>query len=161
MTIGPLIRGSASAALAAGLGAVALGTRWGRDADAALFEAVNRGHGPAVDRTFAAVTELGSLYAVGAAAGTLAALGRPREAVRAAAAAGATWALGQAVKRVAGRPRPYDADPSGTRAMIAPPIASWAWVGSPGPGSAWSAWPSRRRASTSGCTTRPTSRAGS
>ena len=126
MTIGPLIRGSASAALASGLGAVALGTRWGRDADAALFEAVNRGHGPAVDRTFAAVTELGSLYAVGAAAGTLAALGRPREAVRAAAAAGATWALGQAVKRVAGRPRPYDADPSGTRAMIAPPMGtSW------------------------------------
>jgi undecaprenyl-diphosphatase len=126
VTVGSTIRGCAVAAVAAGVGAVALGTRWGRDADLGLFEAVNRGHGPAADLAFSAVTELGSLYAVGAAAGTLAALGRPREAARAAAAAGVTWALGQAAKQIAGRPRPYDTDPHGTRAMIAPPMGtSW------------------------------------
>jgi undecaprenyl-diphosphatase len=46
--------------------------------------------------------------------------------VRAAAAAGATWVLGQGVKRLVDRPRPYVADPDGTRAMIAPPMGtSW------------------------------------
>ena len=75
---------------------------------------------------FAGVTELGSLYAVGAAAGALAALGRPRPALRALTAAGATWGLGQVVKKLVDRPRPYDADPDGTRAMIAPPMGtSW------------------------------------
>ena len=49
-----------------------------------MFGAVNRGHGPEADRLFAGLTELGSLYAVGAAAGALAALGRPRPALRAA-----------------------------------------------------------------------------
>lgn len=126
MTIGSTIRGCAAAALAAGVGAIALGTRWGRDADARVFEVVNRGHGPAADRAFSGVTELGSLYAAGAAAGTLAAFGRPREALRAVAAAGAMWVLGQAVKQVAGRPRPSDTDPGGTRAMIARPMGtSW------------------------------------
>jgi len=86
----------------------------------------NRGHGPDADRLFGGVTELGSLYAVGAAAGTLAALGLPRQATRAFAAAGATWLLGQGVKKLVDRPRPYDADPEGTRAMIAPPMGtSW------------------------------------
>lgn len=126
MTVRPLLRGAALAAAAAGVGYVALVTDEGRRADADLFEAVNRGHGPRADRAFAGITELGSLYAVGAAAGTLAALGRPRQAVRAIAAAGATWLLGQAVKRVVERPRPSVADPIGTRAMIALPMGtSW------------------------------------
>lgn len=126
MRIGSLCRGSMLATLAAGVGVVALGTQPGRDADADLFVSVNRGHGPAADRAFSAVTELGSLYAAGAAAGALAALGRPRQAARAIAAAGSTWLLGQGVKKLANRPRPYDADPGGTRAMIAPPMGtSW------------------------------------
>lgn len=126
MSIGSLVRGPTLAVLAAGVGAVALGTQPGRDADAGLFEAVNRGHGPAADRAFSSVTEPGSLYAAGAAAGTLAALGRPRHAARAVTAAGATWLLGQGLKKLANRPRPYDADPGGTRAMIAPPMGtSW------------------------------------
>jgi undecaprenyl-diphosphatase len=34
--------------------------------------------------------------------------------------------LGQGVKKLVDRPRPYDADPQGARAMIAPPIGtSW------------------------------------
>jgi len=121
-----ILRGAALAAAAAGIGAVALAIEGGRDADAQLFAAVNRGHGPEADRVFAGLTELGSLYAVGAAAAALAALGRPRPALRGAAAAGATWGLGQAVKKLVDRPRPYDAHPGGTRALIAPPMGtSW------------------------------------
>ncbi|MGH2629822.1 MAG: phosphatase PAP2 family protein, partial [Actinomycetota bacterium] len=98
----------------------------GRRIDGDLFEAVNGGHGPAADRAFSAVTELGSLYAVGTAAGTLAAVGRPRQAARALAAAGTTWLAGQGLKHLVDRPRPYVADPGGTRAMIAPPMGtSW------------------------------------
>ena len=99
VTLRSVVKGAAYAASAAVIGYVALAS--GRAADADLFAAVNRGHGPVADRLFAGITELGSLYGVGAAAGTLAALGRPREAGRAFAAAGATWLLGQGE---AGRP---------------------------------------------------------
>ena len=121
-----VLRGASLAATAAGIGAVALATDRGREADAGLFAAMNRGHGTQADRVFAGLTELGSLYAVGAAAAALAALGRARPAARGLSAACVTWGLGQAVKRVVDRPRPYDADPGGTRAMIAPPMGtSW------------------------------------
>ena len=126
MKAGSLLRGAVLATASAGIGAAALATAAGRDADAELFGAINRGHGPEADRLFAGLTELGSLYAVGAAAGTLAALGRPRPALRAMTAACATWGLGQIMKKLVDRPRPYDADPDGTRAMIAPPMGtSW------------------------------------
>jgi len=121
-----MVRGLALSAAAAGVGYLALATGAGRRADAGIFGAVNRGHGAATDRVFAGLTELGSMYATGAAAATLAALGRPGPAVRAFSAAGATWVLGQALKELVDRPRPYDADPGGTRAMIAPPSGtSW------------------------------------
>jgi undecaprenyl-diphosphatase len=121
-----LLRGAALAAAATGVGYVALVSEGGRRADADLFDAVNRGHGPQADRVFTGITELGSLYAVGAAAGALVVLGRPRPAARAAAAAGATWLLGQGLKKMVERPRPAEADPAGTRAMIAPPTGtSW------------------------------------
>jgi undecaprenyl-diphosphatase len=121
-----LLRGAALAAAATGVGFVALVSEGGRRADADLFDAVNRGHGPQADRVFTGITELGSLYAVGAAAGALVVLGRPRPAARAAAAAGATWLLGQGLKKMVERPRPAEADPAGTRAMIAPPMGtSW------------------------------------
>jgi undecaprenyl-diphosphatase len=126
VSVRSLLRAAALASAAAGVGYVALATDRGRRADADLFAAVNRGHGPDADRVFAGVTELGSLYAVGAAAVALAALGRPRQAARAGAAGGATWLLGQALKRVVERPRPSVADPDGTRAMIALPMGtSW------------------------------------
>ncbi len=126
MRLGSLVKGAGLAVAAAAVGYAALESDQGRGVDADLFAAVNRGHGPDADRVFAGITELGSLYAVGAAAGALAALGRPRQAARAIAAGGAMWVLGQGLKKVVDRPRPYDADPGGTRAMIAPPMGtSW------------------------------------
>ncbi len=95
-------------------------------ADRDLFDAVNEGHGPEADRVFVTVTELGSLYASGAAAGTLVVLGRGRTAVRAFGATCATWLVLQGMKKLVDRPRPLDADPDGTRQLIARPNGmSW------------------------------------
>jgi undecaprenyl-diphosphatase len=114
----------ATGAVAVGLGAIK--GLDGPEVDRELFELVNRGHGPQADRFFSAITELGSLYAAGAAAGALAATGRRRPAARAAAAAGTTWLVLQGIKRLVDRPRPSDADPDGTRLLIARPQAtSW------------------------------------
>jgi membrane-associated phospholipid phosphatase len=118
--------GAALAAGAAAIGHVALRTPEGEEADLDLFEALNAGHGPAADRYFGGVTELGSLYAAGAAAGALVALGRRRTALSAAAAAGVTWLLGQGVKNLVLRPRPYETDAHGSRTVIAAPQGtSW------------------------------------
>lgn len=115
--------------LSAGAVAVGLGAIKGDEGpavDRELFEVLNRGHGPRADAFFTGVTELGSLYAAGAAAGSLAVAGRTRSAARALAGAGATWLLLQGIKKVAGRPRPSDAHPGGTRLVIARPNAtSW------------------------------------
>jgi undecaprenyl-diphosphatase len=123
-------RTTRAAALAAGaLASLALSsTPAGRRLDSALFRATNRSRGPAVDRLLWGVTELGSLYAAAAAAAVVASTGRRREAARALSAAGAMWALGQALKRFVVRARPYDADPpiSGLRLLIARPRGtSW------------------------------------
>lgn len=96
----------------------------GREVDAELFGELNRGYGPEADRVFTGVTELGSLWAAGAAAGTLALVGRRRAAANALGAAGLTWLAGQGLKRVANRPRPYEADGDGTRMLIGPPHGS-------------------------------------
>ena len=118
--------GAVLGSAAAAVGHLALRTAEGAKTDVELFGAVNAGHGPRADRYFGGVTELGSLYAAGAAAGTLAVLGKPRAAGRAAAAAGFTWLLGQGVKKLVLRPRPYDAEAHGSRTMIAaPPGTSW------------------------------------
>jgi undecaprenyl-diphosphatase len=118
-----------AAALAAGgaaIGYAALRTEDGRRLDENLFKAVNATHGDAVDRFFAGITELGSLYAAVAAAGVLGVAGRRGEGARALAGAGATWLLLQGVKRLVDRPRPYLANPDGTRRMIAEPRGtSW------------------------------------
>jgi len=114
-------------ALAAGACAIGLGAMKGEDGpdvDRELFAVVNRGHGPEADRVFADITELGSFYASGAAAGVLLAAGRRRAALRALGAAGTTWLALQGLKRIVGRPRPSDADPSGTRLSIARPNGS-------------------------------------
>lgn len=98
----------------------------GHELDASGFRAINAGHGPAADLLFSSVTELGSLYASGAAALALAAFGHRRTAARALVAACATWGAGQLLKREVGRPRPYERDPGGTRRMIGrPPQSSW------------------------------------
>ncbi len=120
-----ILRGLALAAGVAAVG-VAAGRPSVRELDADLFADVNAGHGPVADRIFAEVTELGSLYASGAAAGALVVLGRRGAGVRAATAACATWAAGQVLKRVVDRPRPFLVDAAGTRRMIAEPAGtSW------------------------------------
>ena len=98
--------------------------REGREVDAELFGEGNRDRGPGPDRFFTGVTELGSIWAAGAAAGVLALSGRRRAAAEGFAAAGAAWLVGQGLKRVANRPRPYEADPEGTRVLIVPPHGS-------------------------------------
>jgi membrane-associated phospholipid phosphatase len=119
------VRAAAVAGAAVAVGVWSSGGR-GRDLDAEAFQTVNRGHGPAADRLFSGVTELGSWWASAAAAGALAACGRRRAATRGLAAASVVWVLGQEVKEVFLRPRPYDADPQGARRMIGPPQGtSW------------------------------------
>jgi decaprenylphosphoryl-5-phosphoribose phosphatase len=122
-------RWASAAALAAGgaaVGHVALRTADGRELDENLFKAANAGHGDAADLSFAAVTELGSLYAAAAAAGALAVGGRRRQGGRALAGAAATWVLLQGIKRLVDRPRPFHARPDETRRMIAEPRGtSW------------------------------------
>jgi len=125
MTVRSLARAAAVAGAAIAVGVWSSGGR-GRDLDAEAFQAVNRGHGPAADRFFSGITEFGSWWASAAAAGALAASGERRAAARGLAAASVTWVLGQEVKRVFLRPRPYDADPDGARRMIGPPQGtSW------------------------------------
>jgi undecaprenyl-diphosphatase len=115
--------------LATGACAIGVGAIKGADGpavDLELFQVVNRGHGPEVDRFFTGITELGSYYAAGAASAVLAVSGRRRAAYSALGAATATWLLLQGIKRVVNRARPSDADPAGTRALIARPHGtSW------------------------------------
>ena len=116
-------------ALTAGACALGVGAIKGVDGpavDLELFHEVNRGHGPDADRVFTGITELGSYYAAGTAAAVLAVSGRRRAALRALGAATATWFLLQGMKRIVDRPRPSDADPDGTRLLIARPNGtSW------------------------------------
>jgi membrane-associated phospholipid phosphatase len=116
-------------ALAAGACAIGMGAikgEEGPEVDRELFEVVNRGHGARADRLFTGITELGSYYAAGSAAATLAVTGRRGAAARALGAATATWLLLQGIKRIVDRPRPSDADPEGTRMLIARPNGtSW------------------------------------
>lgn len=96
----------------------------GRGVDAELFGELNRDRGPDVDKFFTGITELGSLYAAGAATGALVVTGKRRAAANGMAAAGLTWLLGQGLKKVANRPRPYETNLDGSRLLIAPPQGS-------------------------------------
>jgi membrane-associated phospholipid phosphatase len=126
MGIGRWVWGAGLFAGACALGVAATTHPEVAEADRDLFDAVNEGHGPEADRVFVTVTELGSLYASGAAAGTLVALGRGRTAVRAFGATCATWLVLQGMKKIVDRPRPLDVDPDGTRQLIARPNGmSW------------------------------------
>src|SRR5437588_12425951 len=77
--------------------------------DRRLFGLVNHGNGRLADCFFGGITEAGSIAASASAAAVLAALGRRRAAAEALGAAGAMWLVGQGLKRVVRRPRPYDA----------------------------------------------------
>ena len=115
------IAGLGGAALAIG---VAASGGPGRDADERAFRAVNGAADPRLDRTAGAITELGSIWASIGAAAVLALAGHRRAAGRGLVAAGSVWLLGQGLKRVFERPRPYEADAEGTRLLIGTPSAS-------------------------------------
>lgn len=115
------IAGLGGAALAIG---VAASGGPGRDADERAFRAVNGAADPRLDRTAGAITELGSIWASIGAAAVLALAGHRRAAGRGLVAAGSAWLLGQGLKRVFERPRPYEADAEGTRLLIGTPRAS-------------------------------------
>jgi membrane-associated phospholipid phosphatase len=126
MRLGRIVWAAALAGAAGAIGHAALRIDDGRELDENLFKAANAQRSEAADRVYGAVTEAGSLYAVGAAAGALALLGRRREGGRALAGAVTTWLVLQGVKRLVDRPRPFTADPEGTRRMIAEPHGtSW------------------------------------
>jgi membrane-associated phospholipid phosphatase len=126
MRIGRIVWSASLAGAAVGIGYAALRTDDGRESDERLFKAANAEHGEATDRLFSGVTELGSLWASAAAAGALAVIGRRREGGRALTSAAATCLALQGIKRLVDRPRPYQADPDGTRRMIAEPNGtSW------------------------------------
>ena len=99
----------------------------GRRADDRLFARLNSGiQRPALDRLFIGITELGSLWASGAAAAAIFARGRRREAADAFAAAVTTWLAGQGLKRLFNRLRPYEVEGHAHRLLIDRPSgASW------------------------------------
>jgi undecaprenyl-diphosphatase len=123
MTLRRIVWGTALAGAALAVGRWSSTTE-GREVDQELFGELNRGHGDRADRFFFGVTELGSLWAAGAAAGALALAGRRRAAASALGAAGLTWLIGQGLKRAIDRPRPYEAIGANTRLLIGPPAAS-------------------------------------
>jgi undecaprenyl-diphosphatase len=111
----------------AGLGALAISALTsgglGQALDRRLYRAVNRGGGRAADSFFKSVTELGSIWASVGAGVALARARRQREALDALGAAATMWLLGQVLKKVWRRPRPYSslhdvrlliAEPAGT-----------------------------------------------
>lgn len=121
-------RWTAAAALAGAALGVAAGTKRGRGRrlDERAYALVNgRMEHPALDRGFTALTELGSMYASLAAAVSLAAGGRRRTAVRALGAAGTMWTLGQLLKRLYGRPRPFLSLRPGRLLIGRPQGTSW------------------------------------
>ena len=125
----------------AGLGALAVsalsaGGR-GQALDRAVYRAVNRGGGRLTDSFFRGVTELGSLWAAAGAALALAGARRKKEALDALGAAAAMWLLGQALKKLWRRPRPYRsledvrlliAEPAGTTWPSSHPAVLLAFV---------------------------------
>lgn len=120
-----MMRAAGLVATAVAVGAWSGGERGG-ELDRRVFRLLNGDRGRLLDSVFHGVTELGSIWASAGAATALAIAGRRRAAARAFAAAGAAWLAGQGLKKVFLRPRPYVANPAGTRLLIAPPRAtSW------------------------------------
>jgi membrane-associated phospholipid phosphatase len=121
-------RWGAAAALAGAAIGVAAGTKRGRGRrlDERIYAVVNgRLEHRVLDQAFAALTELGSMYASAVAAGSLALGGRRRAAARALGAAGTMWAIGQFLKKVYGRPRPFLSLEPGRLLIGRPQGTSW------------------------------------
>ena len=101
---------AALVAAALGLAAVTAKGR-GRELDDRIFKAVNSSaQHPVLDRFFKGLTELGSIWASGAAATALALGGKRREAADAFGAAALAWFAGQGLKMAWRRNRPFQAD---------------------------------------------------
>jgi undecaprenyl-diphosphatase len=106
---------------------IAAATAWGpgRAADRWAYRRLNSGTGRAADLVFKSVTELGSIWASAGAAAAVTARGRRREALDALGAACAMWLLGQGLKKLVDRPRPYRAL-EGVQLLVAEPSGtSW------------------------------------
>jgi membrane-associated phospholipid phosphatase len=115
----------AGAALSAFAIAVATADGRGRALDRRLYRMINGTWGARADLLFKGITELGSIWASVGATAALARAGRRREALDALGAAGTMWVLGQALKRLVVRPRPYHAL-EGLRLLIDKPRGtSW------------------------------------
>jgi len=122
------MRRSRAIGLGAAALAVGLATRAGpgRALDDRLYKRANTDlQHPALDRFFAGVTELGSIYASLGAAAALALGGRRRAAAHALGAAGSMWVLGQGLKRVFRRPRPWLSVAPGRLMIGKPGGTSW------------------------------------
>lgn len=113
----------------AGMGALAVsalsaGGR-GQAMDRRIYRAMNGGGNGLTDAFFKGVTELGSLWASVGAAVALTRGGRRREALDALGAAGTTWLMGQALKKLWRRPRPYQNLADARRMIDEPRGSSW------------------------------------
>lgn len=112
-------------AAAFGLAAATVKGR-GRVLDDRLFKWFNSSvRRPGLDRFFKGITELGSLWASIGAASAMSLRGRRKEATDALAAAATTWVMGQALKRLWRRVRPYDAGGTYRLLILKPSGASW------------------------------------
>jgi membrane-associated phospholipid phosphatase len=114
----------AATAGAAAVAALTVGGR-GQALDRWLYMRLNGSRRPGADVLFKGVTELGSLWAAVGATVALSASGRRREALDALGAATAMWGVGQALKRVLLRPRPYDSLPELRLLIDRPRGTSW------------------------------------
>lgn len=79
---------------------------------------------PERDAFVRVATDLGSLFGVGVVAGSLAAAGRSRLAVRVALSGATAWTLAQATKPLLPRERPYQSD-GAERLVVEPAGTSW------------------------------------
>lgn len=119
--------GRALTLASAALGIAALtGKARGRALDDRLYERINTDlEHPTLDRFFSWVTELGSLYASLGAGAVVAATGHRRAAARAVGAAVSMWTLGQALKQIYRRTRPFQSVAPGRLLIGKPRGTSW------------------------------------
>jgi membrane-associated phospholipid phosphatase len=103
-----------------------LAVRDGRAArlDADVRRRVEGLRSPERDAFVRVATDVGSLFGVGVVAGALGVVGRPRLALRVAAAGATAWTLAQAAKPLLPRERPYQSD-GAERLVVEPAGTSW------------------------------------
>ena len=118
--------GKGLARIAAALAIGVLGARGPiQKLDRRLYRFVNRPRGARADAVAKGITELGSLWASAASSSVLARAGRKRAAADAMGAALAMWAVGQILKKVTNRPRPYQALEDSRLLIAEPSGTSW------------------------------------